>query len=146
MRDKIDTTIDEVEYSLYPLNPFKAAKILTRLIRYGAKPLVQIIAAMDSEAKSGGKKTSLMDVDMSDALPKLADALENTFEKMPEDEIERIANELLQKDLLIVDGSKVASLSVHVNKYGVLHLLKLIKFGLQVNFSDFLDGALVSRK
>ncbi len=139
MKELKKTMIDGVEYGLYPLSPFKSAPVLTKLLRIVGASLVKLIIGT-----TGGSKDiqSALETNVESVLPQLADSLEALFEKMDENDIEYFSRKLLVLDLLTVDGNKVSSLEIALANKSVFHLLKLLKFALEVNYKDFLAGNL----
>jgi len=138
MREQVKQNIDGVEYGLYPISPFKSAPVLTRLLKiFGSSVLKMIVGAIE---KDGAKKA--LDTDIKDLLPQMAETLDVVLEKLGEDDIEYVSKKLLAQDHFFADGKKVSGLEVHFSNHSVFHLLKVIKFSLEVNYKDFLGGNL----
>jgi len=140
MREPKEVTIDEVTYKMYPLSPFKSSKILTRILKLIGRPLGKLIGESQKDAKGNG---SLLDADVNPEI--IGMALEALTERMEENAIEKLMKDLLPTDLITfsVDGEdykKIVNIESHMNKRekGLMHLFKLVKFSLEVNYSDFL--------
>lgn len=139
MREPKEITIDEITYKMYPLSPFKSSKILTRILKLVGRPLGKLIG----ESQKGGKG-GLMDADVNPEIIGLA--LEALTERMEESEIEKLMKDLLPLDLITFSEeggekfTKIINIENHLNKRdkGLMHLFKLVKFSLEVNYSDFL--------
>lgn len=130
--------IDGVEYKLIRLSPFKSSKILTRLSKMGAMPLLRAITALKTE---GDDSKSVMDMQVDEILPKVADALEPLFMKLSEDDMENLCMDLLCHEGFTANGKQLATktaIEMQFGEHGLLHMMKVIKFGLGVNFADFL--------
>lgn len=146
MRERVNKEIDGIDYGLIPVSPFKSAKILTRLIKKGAKPVMAMfleIKTDDDETDPDQKKKSILDMDVDKLFPQLVAMIEPLIDNLDEDDIERIVMELLQPEHFFAGGKKpTTDLQVknYFNDHGVLHLLKVLRFSLEVNFSDFLGG------
>lgn len=140
MREPKQKEIDGITYKMYPLSPFKSSKILTRIIKVVGKPMGKLIGDSQKEGKE-----SLLDADVNPEL--IGEALSALTENLEESQVERLMKDLLSSDLITFskdgdDFKKLSNVEGHIQKndLGLLHLFKLVKFSLEVNYSDFLGG------
>lgn len=144
MRKPYERTIDNVDYVLYQLDPFTASEIMTRLLKILGKPLVKLITAR-AETKEGGEKKSLLDMDIDPAVA--GSAIGELMANLKDSDIRKLTVDIFAQDLLSYkdedkeEFKKIKSIKNHITKTGtLLHLTKLLKWGLEVNFMDFFKG------
>lgn len=139
MRKPHERTIDEVEYVMYEMNPFKSSALLTRLLKILGKPIASMISGID---KKEGE--SIMNANFDEKLIGLA--VEELSMRLSEKEVEKLMKDLLVKDLItyktedMEDFKKITNVESHFGKFNLLHLFKVVKFALEVNFGDFFGG------
>lgn len=139
MRKPHERTIDEVEYVMMEMNPFKSSAILTRLLKILGKPIASMISGID---KKEGE--SLMNSNFDEKL--IGAAVEELSTRLNEKDVEKLMKDLLVKDLItyktedMEEFKKIANVENHFGKFGLLHLFKVVKFALEVNFGDFFGG------
>lgn len=145
MADLRKTNIDGVDYGLYQLGAFQAMPVFTKLIKLVGPSLLRVIIGTFSSAKGDSKKVQkVMDTDISEILGGLEDKVDSLFEKLEEEDFKWLCEKLLKPDHFMANGTKVVDLNNHFNDKGVFHVLKVLKFALQVNFSDFLPDSIAS--
>ena len=139
MREPHNKEIDGVEYVMYEMNPFKSSALLTRLLKLLGKPIANVIAGID---KKEGE--SIMDANIDKKLIGLA--VEELSMRLNEKEVEKLMKDLLDKNLItfktegMEDHKKITNIESHFGKFDLLHLFKVVKFALEVNFKDFFVG------
>ena len=139
MRKQHEKTIDGVDYLMYEMNPFKSAALLSRLLKLLGKPISKIIQGVN---KKEGK--SLMDSDFDQDM--IGVAVEELTSRLHEKEIEKLMKDLVVSDLTtyktdeMEDFKKLGNIENHFGKFSILHLFKVVKFALEVNFADFFAG------
>jgi len=139
MRKPHEREIDGIDYVMYEMNPFKSSALLTRLLKLLGKPIASMISGID---KKEGQ--SLMDSSFDEKL--IGTAVEELSMRLSEKEVDRLMKDLLVKDLITFkeEGAdefrKISNLETHFGKHGLLHLFKVVKFSLEVNFGDFFGG------
>jgi len=139
MRKPHEKTIDDVEYVMHEMNPFKSSALLARMLKLLGKPIANIIQGVD---KKPGQ--SIMEADFNQDM--IGMAVEELSNRLNEKEVEKLMKDLLVKDLITFkdedseDFKKVSNLENHFGKFGLLHLFKVVKFSLEVNFEDFFGG------
>jgi len=139
MRKPHERTIDDVEYVMYEMNPFKSSALLTRLLKILGKPIASMISGIDK--KEGD---SIMNANFDEKL--IGAAVEELSLRLNEKEVEKLMKDLLVKDLItyktddMEDFKKISNVESHFGKFNLLHLFKVVKFALEVNFGDFFGG------
>lgn len=141
MRKPHEKEIDGVEYLMYEMNPFKSSALLARLLKLLGKPVSKFIQGID---KKEGQ--SIMEADFNQEMIGLA--IEELSTRLHEKEVEKLMKDLLVKDLITYKDSeagmeehkKILNVESHFGKYTLLHLFKVVKFALEVNFEDFFGG------
>jgi len=133
--------IDEVEYGLIRLSPFKSSRVLTRLTKMGAMPLLRALVAIKTE--SDEKNESFLDKDVDEMFPVIADAIEPLLMNIEEDDLEKLVIDIFANEGFFCDGKKLSTPLAVETKFGekgLFHMMKVLKWGLGVNFADFLPG------
>lgn len=139
MKEQHERDIDGTVYKMYAMNPFESSKILTRLLKLLGKPLSQLIQSVD---KKEGE--SILDSDVDKKV--LGMAIDELTQRLSEKEVDKLMRDLLKGDLITYETEegafkKISNLDSHFGKMGgILHLFKVVKFSLEVNFKDFLSG------
>jgi len=139
MRKPHEKTIDGTEYLMYEMNPFKSAALLARMLKLLGKPISSIIQGI--EKKEG---ESIMDADFNMDL--IGMAIEELSMRLGEKEVDRLFKDLLVKELITYkteemdEFKKMSAVEQHFGKFPLLHLFKVLKFALEVNFEDFFGG------
>ena len=139
MRKPHEKNIDGTEYLMYEMNPFKSAALLARLLKLLGKPISSIIQGV--EKKEG---QSIMDAEFNMDL--IGMAVEELSVRLGEKEVDKLFKDLLVKDLItykteeMEEFKKVLNVEQHFGKFPLLHLFKVLKFALEVNFEDFFGG------
>ena len=140
MRDQTKTTIDGVEYGLIKLGGFEALPLFTRLLKLLGPALAKILIGELTKAKKENK--SVLDADVGQMFEKLSTDFDKFFEKLTEDDFEYLLGKIFKQEYFFADGKKVMDVKKQLNSKGLKHLLFTLKFGLQVNFSDFLPESI----
>lgn len=139
MRKPHEKEIDGVHYLMYEMNPFKSSALLTRLIKLLGKPVASMISGID---KKEGQ--SLLESNFDEKL--IGTAVEELSTRLNEKEVDKLMKDLLSKDLItykteeMEEHKKILNVESHFGKFGLLHLFKVVKFALEVNFGDFFGG------
>ena len=139
MRKPHEKEIDGVHYVMHEMNPFKSSGLLTRLLKLLGKPMASIISGIK---KDDGQ--SILDSNLDQSL--IGAAVEDLSSRLNEKEVDKLIKDLLVKDLIafktedMEEHKKIANLETHFGKFGILHLFKVVKFALEVNFGDFFGG------
>lgn len=139
MRKPHEKTIDDVEYVMYEMNPFKSSALLARMLKLLGKPIASIIQGVN---KKDGQ--SIMEADFNQDM--IGMAVEELSTRLHEKEIEKLMKDLLVKDLItyktddMEEFKKIANVENHFGKFDLLHLFKVVKFALEVNFENFFGG------
>lgn len=139
MRKMHEKEIDGVQYSMYEMNPFKSAPLLTRILKLLGNPLAKMIQG--AKQKEGG---SFLDADISGDL--MGEAIKELTERLNEKDVNKLMQDLLVKDLITFQTEdmdapkKIVNIENHFGKFGLLHLFKVVRFSLEVNFGDFFGG------
>ena len=123
-RTAVEKEIDGQLYTINPMMPTKALKILHRLGRYLGEPLA---LAMSGEG-------DLLEQEINPEF--VSKALRKLFDNMPEQELETLLKDLMNS--VIHEGKRIA-FDDHFSNYGLPHLFKLSYAVLEVNYGDFLD-------
>ena len=136
MREPKKETIDGIQYSVTPMAPMMATKTLTKLVKIAGEPLGKLI-----DAKPEGK--SVLDQNIDGAL--IGQAIKALTDNMDEGQVEKIITTLLNPNLITYCAEldekflKLESIDSHFSQHGNLGtMFKLLKFVLEVNYSDFL--------
>lgn len=140
MREPSAKTIHDIEYRMYPMSPFKSAKLLTRILKLIGKPLSVIVQDTKKEHQAGG----LLDADINPKI--LGEALEAMSTQLEENQVEKLMKDLLPLELITYKDetrdsfSKITGIDGYLNKQDkpLMHLFELVRFSLEVNYSDFL--------
>ena len=139
MRKPHERDIDGVSYVMYEMNPFKSSALLTRLIKLLGKPIASLIAGI--EKKEG---ESILEGNLDEKLIGLA--VEELSIRLNEKEVEKLMKDLMPAGLItykteeMEEHKKISNLDNHFGKFNLLHLFKVVKFALEVNFGDFFGG------
>jgi hypothetical protein len=137
------TEIDGVNYALYKLGAFQAMPVFTKLLKLVGPSLLKVIMGSFSTVKGEKDKAKkLLDTDMSEILGSLEGKVDDLFEKLEEEDFKYLCEKMLKPDLFMADEVKVLHLGNHFSDKGVFHVLKVLKFAIQVNFSDFLPESI----
>lgn len=137
MREPQRTTIGDVQYSVTPMSPIVASKLLTRLIKIVGEPMGKLAALKKQE---GAK--SLLDSELDGNL--IGEALSALTDKLDENEMESILKRILAPEYVTfsTDGDKwekLMSIDGHFSAHnGMAGMFKLARFVLETNYSDFL--------
>lgn len=130
MREQQTKTIDGQEYFFSQFGPKLSLKILTRLVKIAGEPLA--IAISSAQTKDGKIKLD-KDID-PDILGRAARALS---ERLDEDEVLSLIEQLTSGDAVTCDGKKVDFNSHYDGKLG--HLFKVFGAALEVQYGNFFD-------
>ena len=139
MRKPHEKTIDGVEYIMYEMNPFKSSALLARMLKLLGKPVASIIRGVN---KKEGQ--SIMEVDFNQEM--IGMAVEELSTRLNEKEVEKLMKDLIVKDLTtyktedMEEFKKITNIENHFGKFNLLHLFKVVKFALEVNFENFFGG------
>jgi len=137
MREPKRITIEDVQYTVTPMSPISASKLLTRLLRIIGEPVGKLAALKKQE---GAK--NLLDTEIDGNL--IGDALSSLTEKLDENEMESILKRIISPDHVTfsTDGNeykKLMSIDGHFSQFGgMAGMFKLARFVLETNYSDFL--------
>jgi hypothetical protein len=137
MREPQRTTIGDVQYTVTPMSPIAASKLLTRLIKIVGEPMGKLASLKKQE---GAK--SLLDSELDGNL--IGDALSALSDKLDENEMEAILKRILSPEYVTfstdgVDFKKLTSVDGHFSEFGgMAGMFKLARFVLETNYSDFL--------
>lgn len=140
MRAIKEVTIGEIEYKITPMNPIKATKVLTRVLKIIGKPLAKLIG----NSKKSAPGESLLDAELGEGL--IGEAIEALVERLDEGEVERLIKELINKDYVTYseDGEfkKLVNVDGHFGEVesGLMGMFSLVKSVLEANYSDFFGG------
>lgn len=136
MREPQRTTIGDVQYTVTPMSPIAASKLLTRLLKIVGEPIGKL-AGMKKDGAKG-----LLDQEIDGTL--ISEALSALTEKLDENELEAILKKILSPEHVTfsTDGDnykKLTSIDGHFSQYGEMAgMFKLARFVLETNYSDFL--------
>lgn len=119
-------TIDGKEYDFYYINPSKALKLLTRLMKIALGPVGGAFAG------SGGKDASLLDANIS---------LDGFFARLAENLDEDMVLNTIKDIMFYVRHKGGAEIVFDAEFEGSMwHLMKVVRQALEVNYGDFFDG------
>lgn len=129
MREQQTREIDGLRFTVQMLPAMRATRLWHRILK-GAAPAFLKAA--------GSAKSGLADADVS----ALADAAQLLFNNFSESDFEGILRELLETTLVEKDGKQFPLMPVFddLMRGRTVTLLKLVRFALEVNYSDFFDG------
>jgi hypothetical protein len=128
-RQEAPVTIDKHKYLFTQLDPRRAARVYVWLLGIIGGTVGGAVGSL-----KGGK--GIMDADVD--LASLGKALEGAFLKLDDDKTFENIDTLLS---CVLFGGENMSLD-HLNfQGGMLHLTKVVKKSVEVNFSDFLEGS-----
>lgn len=141
MREPNQVIIGEIHYRITPLNPIKATKVLTRLLKIIGKPLAKLIG----KSKKTAPGESILDAELGEGF--IGEAIESLVERLDEGKVEQLIKDLLNKDHITYseDGEtfqKLVNVDVHFGSVegGLMGMFKLLKSSLETNYSDFFGG------
>lgn len=136
MREPQRHTIGDVQYSITPMSPIKASKLLTKLLKLLGEPLAKL-----AESKKAG--VSIMDQEVNGEL--ISQALGALTDKLDENEMEAVLRRIFHGELITYcEGGdekwhKMGDPDGHFSRHGGMSaMFKLAKVVLEVNYSDFL--------
>ena len=130
MRQPVEKEIDGHSITITMLQPDKALKILTRLVKVVGEPLAVF-------AEAGGLEAAVT----GDLIKK---AVQSLGEKLDEDDVVKTVMELM--DCVII-GGKQGKAVFNVHFAGNLgHLFKVLAAVLEVQFGDFLGEIVALRR
>lgn len=129
MRTQESKVIDGMTFTVQQLPAMRALRLLNRLGRFFTPALASLVG--------GGGKLGQADVGA------LAAAAGGLFDRLSEDELERLTKDLLETATVAIDGKDTGPVMPQFDllfqgKMGAV--LKLLAFALQVNYSDFSDA------
>ena len=136
MKEVKKIEIDGATYAITPMDPVRAVKMLARLVKaYGGPIKTIVLSKMGGEAKKTEDISPLV----------LGQAIDDLIQAIDPDDLEKIINELIKPEFISysTDGanySKIVSINGHFSNYELMHLFKVVKSILEVNYSDFLGG------
>jgi|LULL01.1.fsa_nt_gb hypothetical protein len=136
MREPQKTTIGDVQYSVTPMSPIVASKLLTRLIKIVGEPIGKL-AGMKKDGAKG-----ILEQEIDGKL--ISEALSVLTEKLDENEMESILKRIISPEYVTfsTDGDqwkKLSSIDGHFSEHGgMAGMFKLARFVLETNYSDFL--------
>jgi len=126
MQETKTYAIDGKEYDFYFINPTKALKLLTRLIKIALGPV--------GGAFGGGSvsATSVLDTSIS---------LDGLFARLAENLDEDVVTNTIKEIMFYVRHKEGAEIIFDAEFEGQMwHLMKLVRQALEVNYGDFFDG------
>ena len=136
MREPQRITLGEIQYSVTPMSPIKASKLLTRLLKIVGEPIGKL-----TEVKKDGAK-GLLDQQIDGKL--ISEALAALTDKLDDNELETLLKRIIHPDHVTYTGNgdewkKLTSIDGHFNEAGgMAAMFKLARFILETNYSDFL--------
>lgn len=140
MREQKEKEIDGVIYKVTPLDPKKATKLLSRILKIVGKPISVFM---------GGAK-SISDLKNGLGGDVIGKAMDILTQSLDEGEVEVILDRLAQSEIVYKneDGEwkKVIDLNVHCSSKGIGHYLNVNRFIIEANYSDFLVGLVGKEK
>jgi hypothetical protein len=135
-------TIDGVGYTCTQMPAMTAVRVMTRLAKMIGEPVVRLVADMFAEDKGEKKMTVKLP-----SLKKIMLSVSELFIGLDEDIVQLTIEDMFRgKGLLTCDniaeqgiaGDVFDQFDIHfAGRMG--HLLKVIQFGMEVNFRDFFD-------
>lgn len=138
MRNAEKRTIDGNKYEFFQLPPKQSMRVLTKLLKVAIAPLGKAMGSV-----KGGKSEvdSILDRDID--FDALSTALSELSNRLDEDQVIEIFTSLMEYSHCLDGGGSATNLSwEHPNFQGrVLHLIKVMKASVEVNYSDFFKGA-----
>lgn len=147
MREPKEVTIGEITYKITPMNPIKATKVLTRLLKVIGKPLSKLIG----EGAKTAPGESVLDANIDETL--IGEALAMLTENLEEGKVESLIKDLLNKDYITFseDGesyTKLLNVDAHFGQLegGLMGMFQLLRYSLETNYSDFFGGLAALKK
>lgn len=129
----IQRKVDKQVYEFQQFGTVHSLRILTRLTKMIGEPLTIAFSAMGIGNKENQGK-GLLDRDMNGKL--LGEAVKALMNRLDEDEVLDLIQELSAKDNVLCDGAKIIFNSHYEGK--LKHLFKVVAAGLEVQYGDFL--------
>lgn len=139
MRKPHEKTIDGAEYIMYEMNPFKASALMSRILKMIGKPVASIIQGVD---KKPGQ--TIMEADFNQEM--IGTAVEELVKQLNEKDLIKLMKDILPLELItfksedMEEFKKIPNIESHFGKFKLIHLYKVLKFGLEVNFEDFFSS------
>jgi hypothetical protein len=141
MRDLSKQEIDGYKYECLQFEPKKSLRIMTRLMRHLGAPLTAIMENWDSQK-------SLKEQDVGSL--GLGEAFTALFSKLGDDEVYELCKDICS-DVIAVGGAFGGKLGdegkfdLHFKgPSGILRMIKVCKWALEVNYGDFIAAAVGS--
>jgi len=143
MRDKKDVTVDSVNYQIYPMSPLSANSVLVKMTKLFGKTLANFLIELlkgDDQQKKKALDSSVSSLVKAENAEAVAKAFIEFCSDVEEEDVKSFILVVLNKDLVIPHDGKMITVDDYFNKYGLLHLYKVLWEVLKVNYSDFLEG------